>query len=142
MLEDLYRELIMDHYRHPQNRGRLENPTVQVELHNPLCGDELELQLIVKDDTVEDVRWPGRGCSLSQSSASMMSQALKGMARDRALKLVANFQAMMHGEDFPYPEVELGDLEALSGVAKFPVRIKCALLAWEALSKALNQSES
>lgn len=141
MLDDLYRELIMDHYRHPHNRGRLDNPTVAIELNNPLCGDEIELQLNVKDDTVEDVRWTGEGCSISQSSASMMTDALKGLSRDHALKLIANFQAMMHGEDFPYPDVALGDLEALAGVAKFPVRIKCALLAWEALSKALNPSE-
>lgn len=142
MLDDLYRELIMDHYRNPHNRGRFENPTVEVELHNPLCGDELELQLIVKDDTVEDVRWTGQGCSISQSSASMMSDALKGLSREQALKLMANFQAMMHSNDFPYPEAELGDLEALAGVAKFPVRIKCALLPWEALSKALGSSQS
>lgn len=141
-LDDLYREVIMDHYRSPHNRGQLDNATVKIELQNPLCGDELELQLIVRDDKVEDARWTGQGCSISQSSASMMTDALKGLTTSDALKLVENFQGLMHGEGIPHAAPELGDLEALSGVAKFPVRIKCALLPWEALSKALSPSES
>lgn len=142
MLDDLYREVIMDHYRNPHNRGKFDNPTVHVELNNPLCGDELELQLIIEGDTVKEARWTGQGCSISQSSASMMTDALKGLARDHALKLIANFQGLMHGKELPYPETDLGELEALTGVAKFPVRIKCALLPWEALSKALDSSQA
>lgn len=141
-LDDLYRELIMDHYRNPQNRGTLEKPSSSVSLNNPLCGDEIELQLLVHDGKVADARWSGQGCSISQSSASMMTEALKGLSTDDARKLVANFQGLMHGEELPHAEPELGDLEALTGVAKFPVRIKCALLPWEALHKALDAPQS
>lgn len=141
MLDDLYREVIMDHYRNPHNRGTLDEPTVAIKLNNPLCGDELQLQLIIRDGKVEAARWTGQGCSISQSSASMMTDALIGRTEEEALKLVANFQGLMHGEEPPHTELELGDLEALSGVAKFPVRIKCALLPWEALSKALSSNK-
>lgn len=140
-LDDLYREVIMDHYRNPQNRGALDQPTAHIKLNNPLCGDQIELQLVVRDGTVYDARWSGQGCSISQSSASMMTEALKGLTIDNARRLVANFQGLMHGEGIPHPEPDLGDLEALTGVAKFPVRIKCALLPWEALSKALDPAE-
>lgn len=140
-LDELYREVIMDHYRHPHNRGKLDAPTASVSLNNPLCGDEIELHLLVQDGKVQDARWSGQGCSISQSSASMMTDALIGLSVDEARRLVANFQGLMHGQDPPYAEPELGDLEALTGVAKFPVRIKCALLPWEALSKALESSQ-
>lgn len=138
-LDELYREVIMDHYRHPRHRGTLEQPSVSVTLHNPLCGDEVQLQLVVREGKIEAASWTGQGCSISQSSASMMTDAVIGLSVADALKLVANFQGLMHGEAPPYAEPALGDLEALGGVAKFPVRIKCALLPWEALSKALNQ---
>lgn len=137
MLDDLYRELIMDHYKRPRNRGELADASVSIALNNPLCGDEIELHLDVDDDRVAAVRWSGQGCSISQASASMMTEAVKGMPIDDVLKLVDNFKGMMRSEGHPHPEIEMGDLEALQGVANFPVRIKCALLAWEALRKGI-----
>lgn len=137
-LDELYREVIMDHYRNPHNRGTVDEPTASIALNNPLCGDEIELQLLVRDDHVAEARWSGQGCSISQASASLMTDALHGLSTEDALKLVANFQGLMHGEEPPHADPELGDLEVLSGVARFPVRIKCALLPWEALSKALD----
>lgn len=137
MLDDLYRELIMDHYKRPRNRGERAGANVSIALNNPLCGDEIELHLDVEDERVKGVRWGGRGCSISQASASMMSEAVKGLSVEDALKLAENFKRMMRSEELPHPEVAMGDLEALQGVAKFPVRIKCALLAWEALRKGI-----
>lgn len=137
MLDDLYRELIMDHYKRPRNRGKMESPSVEMALNNPLCGDEITLQLMLEGDVVKDVLWEGQGCSISQASASMMSEAVKNMSEEDAFKLVDNFKGMMRSEGQPHPDVQMGDLEALQGVAKFPVRIKCALLAWEALRKGL-----
>lgn len=139
-LDDLYREVILDHYRTPRNRGRLEEPTVVVELNNPLCGDELALYLKIEDGKVVDVRFDGRGCSISQSSASMMTEIVKGKSLDEALDLIARFKGMMQGE-LSADDADLGDLEALQGVSKFPVRIKCALLSWEALSKGLTTDQ-
>lgn len=139
-LDELYRELIMDHYRRPRNRGELENATVTIALNNPLCGDEIELDLVLKDERVDAVVWHGRGCSISQASASMMTDAVKGKSVPDAIRLVANFKGMMRGEAVP-DDLELGDLEALQGVAKFPVRIKCAVLPWEALRKGLQDRD-
>ena len=136
-LEDLYREVILDHYRSPRNRGTLPDPTVVVELSNPLCGDEITLALKVEDGVVQAVRFTGRGCSISQSSASMMTEAAQGKPIGDVLDLIGRFQGMMRGEIRP-DEADLGDLEALQGVAKFPVRIKCALLPWEALWQAVE----
>src|SRR5690606_31005044 len=139
--DDLYREVILDHYRSPRNRGQLDEATVVVELNNPLCGDEIALYLKVDDGAVSDVRFDGRGCSISQSSASMMTQAVKGTKIEEALDLVRRFKGMMQSE-VSADEADLGDLESLQGVAKFPVRIKCALLSWEALSKGLQSREA
>jgi len=136
-LDDLYREVILDHYRTPRNRGQLPDADVVVELNNPLCGDEISLYLKVADNVVTDVRFDGRGCSISQSSASMMTQAVKGKSFADALDLVKRFKGMMRSEISP-DEANLGDLEALQGVAKFPVRIKCAVLSWEALRQGLE----
>jgi len=136
-LEDLYREVILDHYRSPRNRGELSDATVVVELNNPVCGDEIKLCLKVENDTVNDVRFSGRGCSISQSSASMMTEAVKGKPLSEALDMVERFKAMMRSE-ISADEADLGDLEALQGVSKFPVRIKCALLSWEALRQGLE----
>jgi len=136
-LEDLYREVILDHYRSPRNRGELSDATVVVELNNPVCGDEIKLCLKVENDTVNDVRFSGRGCSISQSSASMMTEAVKGKPLSEALDMVERFKAMMRSE-ISADEANLGDLEALQGVSKFPVRIKCALLSWEALRQGLE----
>lgn len=146
-LEDLYREIILDHYRSPRNRGELPVPPARhAEGHNPLCGDEitvfLDVQQIDGVDVVSDVKVSGQGCSISQSSASMMSQAVKGKPVDEVRALVRKFKGMMSIEvDEAQPsdaDVPLGDLEALQGVVKFPVRIKCATLAWNTLTQALD----
>ena len=138
-LEDLYREIILDHYRSPRNRGQLEPPAVSAEGHNPLCGDEITVWLDVRDGKVAEVRFSGSGCSISQSSASMMTSAIKGRPLDEVRAIVARFKQMMTVEEGTEgaPEVPLGDLEALKGVVKFPVRIKCATLAWNTLVDAL-----
>jgi nitrogen fixation NifU-like protein len=155
-LEDLYREIILDHYRNPRNRGELPVPPAhRAEGFNPLCGDEVQVYLDVEGDTVADVRVTGQGCSISQSSASMMSQAVKGKSVDDARQLVRAFKAMMSiheheldGDDDETDgdgslrEVKLGDLEALRGVVKFPVRIKCATLAWNTLTQGLDEAEA
>jgi len=140
-LEALYREVILDHYRSPRNKGRLEDPTVVVELKNPVCGDEIALYLKLDGGQVEAVRFEGRGCSISQASASMMTQAVRGKSLEEALELIERFKGMVRGE-LAVEEADLGDLEALHGVSKFPVRIKCAVLAWEALKKGLESDES
>lgn len=138
-LEDLYREIILDHYRTPRNRGELEPPAVSAEGHNPLCGDEIRVYLDVRDGVIVDVRFSGSGCSISQSSASMMTAAVKGKPVDEVRALVRRFKHLMTiDDDEPVDEnVRLGDLEALQGVVKFPVRIKCATLGWNTLLDAL-----
>ena len=140
-LEDLYREIILDHYKSPRNRGVLEPPAVRSEGHNPLCGDEIEGFLLVEDGTVKDIKISGQGCSISQSSASMMSAAVKGKPVDQARNLINRFKHMMSIDDEgvePDTSTPLGDLEALQGVVKFPVRIKCAVLAWNTLAEGLD----
>jgi nitrogen fixation NifU-like protein len=151
-LEDLYREIILDHYRSPRNRGELSVPPAhRVEGFNPLCGDEIVLFLDVADDgTINDLKIGGQGCSISQSSASMMSAAVKGHTVDEARQLTRAFKAMMsiHEQELegdaadPDEVTELGDLEALRGVVKFPVRIKCATLSWNTLLQGLDESTS
>jgi nitrogen fixation NifU-like protein len=155
-LEDLYREIILDHYRNPRNRGELPTPPAhKVEGFNPLCGDEIVVYLDVQDGVVTDLRIGGQGCSISQSSASMMSSAVKGTTVDDARAIIRAFKAMMTiheqrldgGEDGDgsrpsEPTVKLGDLEALQGVVKFPVRIKCATLSWNTLIEALDEAET
>lgn len=136
-LDDLYREVILDHYRSPRNRGKLEEPSVVVELNNPLCGDEIALYLKMEGERIADVRFEGRGCSISQASASMMTQAVKGSTLPEALDTIRRFKGMMRAE-LSADEADLGDLESLQGVTKFPVRIKCALLSWDALQQGIN----
>jgi nitrogen fixation protein NifU and related proteins len=155
-LEDLYREIILDHYRSPRNRGELPVPPAQrAEGFNPLCGDEVILYLEVDPatGTVVDVKIGGQGCSISQASTSMMSAAVKGKSVDEARRLIRAFKALMsihesklegEGDDTDLAadlaDVRLGDLEALQGVVKFPVRIKCATLAWNTLQQALDEA--
>jgi nitrogen fixation NifU-like protein len=156
-LEDLYREIILDHYRNPRNRGELEAPPAhRAEGFNPLCGDEIVVYLSVgHDGRIDDIKIGGQGCSISQSSASMMSAAVKGKSIHEARELTRAFKALMtihesrlgadgdgSGTDTPTPdpEVELGDLEALQGVVKFPVRIKCATLSWNTLAQGLDEA--
>ncbi len=152
-LEDLYREIILDHYRSPRNRGELPSPPAcRVEGFNPLCGDEIVVFLDVHDGRVADLKVSGQGCSISQSSASMMSAAVKGKTVEEARALVRAFKGMMsiheHRLDADGQEeeravaetgVELGDLEALQGVVRFPVRIKCATLSWNTLTQGLDE---
>ena len=148
-LDDLYREIILDHYRSPRNRGELPPPAAHAVGHNPLCGDEIDVYLQVDDGIVRDIKVGGQGCSISQSSASMMSQAIKGHTVGEVRALVRRFKGMMSIEDAggdgdgePAAELALGDLEALQGVVKFPVRIKCATLAWNTLLDALDRPPS
>jgi len=166
-LEDLYREIILDHYRNPRNRGELAVPPAhRVEGFNPLCGDEIVLYLDVRDGRVADLSITGQGCSISQSSASMMSSAVKGRTVAEAKALIRAFKAMMSiheagldgpggsdGDDdgdtdgdldgtTPPETPPLGDLEALQGVVKFPVRIKCATLSWNTLDQGLDAAAS
>lgn len=143
-LEDLYREVILDHYRNPRRRGSLEHPDAHAEGQNPLCGDEISLDLAVDGDRVADVRINGRGCSISQASASMMAEAVVGKTLTEVADLMHRFKVMMEieegdpGIDESRPGAALGDLEALRGVRRFPVRIKCADLPWVALADALR----
>lgn len=137
-LDNLYRQVIMDHYQHPRNKGELSDEALTVDLRNPSCGDEITLQIMVDDGVVQDVRFKGEGCSISMASASMMSEAIKGKPMDEALKMATSFRTMMKGEDVDLDE--LGELEALQGVSKFPARIKCATLAWQALERASKES--
>ncbi|MEC8998915.1 MAG: SUF system NifU family Fe-S cluster assembly protein [Actinomycetota bacterium] len=152
-LEDLYREIILDHYRNPRNRGELEVPPATLaEGFNPLCGDEIRVYLQVDGETISDMRIGGQGCSISQSSASMMSTAVVGKSVDEARDVLRQFKEMMsihehgldHDEDAPANDRPgasgLGDLEALRGVVKFPVRIKCATLGWNTLDQAIAQA--
>ncbi len=155
-LEDLYREIILDHYRNPRNRGELEAPpATRAEGFNPLCGDEIVVYLDLEDGRIADIRINGQGCSISQSSASMMSNAVKGKTVAEARAITRAFKGMMsihestldgdgdHEERADEPEAEdvkLGDLEALRGVVKFPVRIKCATLGWNTLAQGIEQA--
>ena len=144
-LDELYREIILDHHRHPRNRGELPPPAPHAVGHNPLCGDEIDVYLQVENDVITDVKVGGQGCSISQSSASMMSQAIKGKPIGEVRALVRRFKGLMSIPDEdgnpiePDPSVALGDLEALQGVVKFPVRIKCATLAWNTLLQAIAE---
>ena len=137
-LEQLYRQIIMDHYKNPRNRGVIEDG-VTVDLNNPTCGDSLRLQLQVEDGIVKDAKFEGEGCSISLASASMMTQIVKGKSVDEALQLADIFSQMVQGKDYDTETFDLGDIEALSGVSKFPARIKCATLAWKALEKGVDE---
>ncbi len=155
-LEDLYREIILDHYRSPRNKGELETPPAhRVEGFNPLCGDEIVVFVDTDDDgNVNDIKIGGQGCSISQSSASMMSAAVKGKSVEEARKITSAFKRLMSIHETSVggdgseaeadeldadPDIKLGDLEALQGVVKFPTRIKCATLAWNTLSQAFDE---
>lgn len=158
-LEDLYREIILDHYRSPRNKGELETPpAMRTEGFNPLCGDEVVVYVDVTDDKVSDIKISGQGCSISQASASMMTAAVKGKSLDEAKRTIAAFKALMmvhetsvggdgseaefDGDAEVLEEVDLGDLEALQGVVKFPTRIKCATLSWNTLTQAFEDASA
>ncbi|MAR45050.1 MAG: SUF system NifU family Fe-S cluster assembly protein [Gemmatimonadetes bacterium] len=138
-LSSLYQQLILEHYRNPRNKGELEEKTVEIHMANPVCGDEIRLQLRIEGNRIEDVKFLGSGCSISQASVSMMTIRLKGSSIDQADELAKRFTDMMHGDESAVKEKSLGDLRALQGVSKFPVRIKCALLGFDALQEALKK---
>lgn len=153
-LEDLYREIILDHYKNPRNEGEFPAPpAIKAEGHNPLCGDELTVYLLLDGDVIKDIKISGQGCSISRSSASLMSVAVKGKSLAEVDRLLKIFKSMMSIsttssgtteviEPLEYDERELGELVALQGVVKFPVRIKCATLSWNTLIQALEQKAS
>lgn len=132
----------MDHYKNPRNKGSLEDNSVTIDMNNPTCGDRIHLTLQVEDGIVQNAKFDGEGCSISMSSASMMTQIVKGKKIEEALELADIFSKMMLGEDFDKDKYDLGDVEALQGVAKFPARIKCATLAWKAMEKGVKNDES
>ncbi|TXC91181.1 SUF system NifU family Fe-S cluster assembly protein [Metabacillus litoralis] len=137
-LDTLYRQVIMDHYKNPRNKGILDD-SLTIDMNNPTCGDRIRLTLDIEDDIVKDAKFEGEGCSISMSSASMMTQAIKGKSLEKALKLSEIFSNMMLGKEYD-EDIDLGDIESLQGVAKFPARIKCATLAWKAMEKGVNNS--
>lgn len=137
-LDQLYRSVIMDHYKNPRNKGSLEENSVTIDMNNPTCGDRIHLTLQLNDGIVENAKFDGEGCSISMSSASMMTQIIKGKKLEEALELADIFSKMMLGEEFDAEKYDLGDVEALQGVAKFPARIKCATLAWKAMEKGVK----
>lgn len=139
-LSSLYQQLILEHYRNPRNKSELEGKSVEIHMANPVCGDEIRLQLRIEGDRIVEARFVGQGCSISQASVSMMTTLLEGRSLEDAKELTRRFTAMMHGDPDAAKDRELGDLRALQGVSKFPVRIKCALLGFDALQVALKQS--
>jgi len=139
-LNMLYQQVILDHYKKPRNKGAVESAVFRKHLHNPTCGDDVEVQVSLgADGRIDDVKWNGRGCSISMASASMMSVAMKGKTLAEARELMQNFFSMMKGEAGSYKH--LGEIQALSGVSKFPVRIKCATLAWHCLEEGMKEHE-
>jgi nitrogen fixation NifU-like protein len=139
-LSALYQEVILDHYRRPRNKGALADATHTVSLTNPLCGDEIDLALRLEGDVIKEARFVGRGCSISQAAASIMTQLVKDRSVAQARALAERMRAMMHGDEAAARDKALGELRALAGVAKFPVRVKCALLPWNALTDAVKSA--
>jgi nitrogen fixation NifU-like protein len=138
-LSSLYQQLILEHYRHPRNKAELDGKTVEVHMANPVCGDEIRLQLRIEGDEIAEAKFVGQGCSISQAAVSMMTTLLEGRKLDDADALARRFTEMMHGDEEAAKDRSLGDLRALQGVSKFPVRIKCALLGFDALQEALKR---
>jgi nitrogen fixation protein NifU and related proteins len=138
-LNDLYRDVILDHNRKPRNFGGLEPADASVEGFNPLCGDRLTVRLQMKDDKISDIRFEGQGCAISTASASLMTEAVKGKTRDDALRLFDRVHQLLTDDGAP-PAEELGKLAALSGVREFPARVKCASLCWHTLASALKSA--
>ena len=140
-LDQLYRSVIMDHYKNPRNKGEIAEGALTVDMNNPTCGDRIHLTLQVEGGIVKDAKFDGEGCSISMSSASMMTQLVKDKKVEEAVELADIFSKMMLGEEFDDEKYDLGDVEALQGVAKFPARIKCATLAWKAMEKGVKECE-
>lgn len=137
-LDQLYRSVIMDHYKNPRNKGVLADNNITVDMNNPTCGDVIHLTMQVEDGIVKDAKFEGEGCSISMASASMMTQIIKNKDVDAAVQYARVFSDMMLGKEVD-DSIDLGDIEALSGVAKFPARIKCATLSWKAMEKGIGK---
>jgi nitrogen fixation NifU-like protein len=140
-LDTLYRQVIMDHYKNPRNRGKIDGDSLTVDMNNPTCGDRIQLQLQVQDGKVTDAKFEGEGCSISLSSASMMTQAIKNKPVEEALTMSELFSDMMLGKEIDTDDFNLGDIQALQGVSNFPARIKCATLAWKAMEKGIHAED-
>jgi nitrogen fixation protein NifU and related proteins len=136
-LDDIYKEVILDHYKSPRNKRELPGAELMCTRNNPLCGDEITVFAHVEDGKIREITFQGAGCSISQSSASMMTEAVNDTSVDDALELASDFRGMMAGDVEPTEE-RFGDLMALKGVVKYPIRIKCAVLAWDVLQEALD----
>ncbi len=139
-LNELYQEIILDHAKHPRNAGELEGATHCAEGYNPLCGDQVKVELRIEEGRVAEARFVGSGCAISTASASMMTQAIRGQTLERALEIAEEFQQSVTVEGVE-PGEDLGELAALSGVKAFPSRVKCATLVWHALQAALDRNE-
>ncbi len=137
-LDSLYQEVILDHYRRPQNKSALDDATHTITMSNPLCGDVIELLLRVEDSKIAEACFLGRGCSISQASVSMLTNRIAGKTLEEATEISAKFTQLLHGDDTLLTDPALGDLRALAGVSKFPVRIKCALLGWNCLEELVE----
>ena len=135
-LDELYREVILDHFKSPRNTGGLPNPDIHAEGTNPLCGDEIAFSLTLREGRVDQVRFQGKGCAISQATGSMLTEQLHGKTLEEISGLVDAMKRLMQGQE---PEVDLGDLESLVGVRKFPVRIKCAALSWNVLEQGIEE---
>ena len=136
-LDELYREVILDHFKNPTHSGELPQAQIKVDGANPLCGDEMTFHLAVGNGRVQQVRFRGKGCAISQAAASMLAQQLEGKTVDQVSRLIEAMKGLMQGKE-PDPTVDLGDLEALSGVRHFPVRVKCAALSWNIVEQGLK----
>ncbi len=138
-IQGLYQEMILDHYRRPRNKGEIPDADETIVMKNPLCGDEITVQLRYDGNSVADIAFSGRGCSISQASASMMTQLVKGKNLEEIESLRGRFRDMVMGTEDATDDKSLGSLRALSGVSKFPARVKCALLAWDALTEGVRR---
>ncbi|MFC7366070.1 MULTISPECIES: Fe-S cluster assembly sulfur transfer protein SufU [Bhargavaea] len=136
-LDQLYRRVIMDHYKNPRNKGEIADGGLTIDMNNPTCGDRIHLTMQVEDGIVQDAKFDGEGCSISMASASMMTQTIKGKSVEDAVRMSKAFSDMMLGKELD-EDLDLGDIEALSGVSQFPARIKCATLAWKAMEKGVD----
>ena len=139
MPADIYGEILLDHYRYPRNFGTLPHPTVQVEGNNPLCGDDFSMDLNLEGELLKEIRFNGRGCAISMASASMMTEIVEGKKVAEIKEWIDRFKNFLRDGGTPPEGVSMGDLEALSGVAELPVRVKCAMLAWTILENALHE---
>lgn len=140
-LGSLFQEVILDHYKRPRNKGTIEDPTATVHMNNPTCGDEVVLRIKMNGDTIEDAKFEGVGCSISQASISMMTQLIKGKSPADAVAITRRFTELMHGDESAARDRQLGDLRSLAGVSKFAARVKCALLGFNALEEALKEQD-